>query len=67
MKNISLIPVIARPQAVAIHEFQRHGLPRYARSDGNKLVIASCPYPARNRTRTLNQRRHREATGRGNP
>jgi hypothetical protein len=40
MKNISLIPVIARPQAVAIHEFQRHGLPRYARSDGNKLVIA---------------------------
>jgi hypothetical protein len=40
MKNISLIPVIARPQAVAIHDFQLHGLPRYARSDGNKLVIA---------------------------
>jgi hypothetical protein len=40
MKHLSYMPVIARPQAVAIDDFQLHGLPRDARSDGNNLVIA---------------------------
>jgi hypothetical protein len=27
-------------QSEAIHDFRRHGLPRYARSDANKTVLA---------------------------
>ena len=39
---------------LAIHELLLHGLTRYARSDANKTVIASLPYPVRYRTRALN-------------
>jgi hypothetical protein len=39
-RNDGVFCVIARPQAVAIHDTRLHGSPRFARDDGSRFVCA---------------------------
>jgi hypothetical protein len=42
-RNDGVICVIARPQAVAIHAFGSHGLPRFARNDSQAAMTSPTP------------------------